>query len=146
LGNETNFPRGVQKHDITDGVDLPLTTILEMFSETVKPIGEDQKRLYHELALNIQTLAHHQAQPIHDLIRQSATIFKKRTEFEQHQQLLHMMSTYAPEPRPALVHDDWMTSMRGRDKIMPSMDMGTANMILDTALEIVRREERYETE
>jgi hypothetical protein len=117
-----------------------------MFPETVEPIGEDQKRLYHDLALNIQTLASQQAQPIHDLIRQSATIFKQRTEFEQHQQLLHMLSTYAPEPRPALVHDDWITNMRGRDKIMPSMDMGAANMILDTALEIARREERYEIE
>ncbi len=36
--NETNSPRDVQKHDITDGVDLPLTTILEMFPETVEPI------------------------------------------------------------------------------------------------------------
>ena len=115
-----------------------------MFPETVEPIGEDQKQLYHELALNIQTLARQQAQPIHDLIRQSATIFKQRTEFEQHQQLLHMLSTYAPEPCPALVHDDWMTTMRGNDKIMPSMDMGAANMLLDTALEIARREERYE--
>jgi hypothetical protein len=146
LANETNSPRGVQKHDIADGVDLPLTTILEMFPETVEPNGEDQKRLYHELALNIQTLARQQAQPNHDLIRQSATIFKQRTEFEQHQQPLHMLSTYAPEPRPALVHDDWMTTMRGRDKIIPSMDMGAANMFLDTALEIARREERYETE
>jgi hypothetical protein len=37
-----------------------------------------------------------------------------------------------------------MTTMRGNDKIMPSMDMGAANMLLDTALEIARREERYE--
>jgi hypothetical protein len=36
--------------------------------------------------------------------------------------------------------------MRGNDKILPSMDMGAANMMLDTALEIARREERYETE
>jgi hypothetical protein len=35
-------PRVVQKHDITDGVDLPLTTILEMFLETVESIGEEQ--------------------------------------------------------------------------------------------------------
>jgi hypothetical protein len=75
LAHETNSLRGVQKHNIADGVDLPLTTILEMFPETVEPIGEDKKRLYHELALNIQTLARQQAQPIHDLIRQSATIF-----------------------------------------------------------------------
>jgi hypothetical protein len=132
--------------NMTNGVDLSLTTILEMFPETVEPIGEDQKRLYHELALNIQTLSRHQAQPIHDLIRQSATIFKQRTEFEQHQQLLHMLSTYAPEPRPALVHDDWMTTMCGRDKIMPSMDMGATNTFLDTVLEIARREARYEIE
>jgi hypothetical protein len=117
-----------------------------MFPETVEPIEEDQKQLYHELALNIQTLTRQRAQPIFDLIMQSATIFKQRTEFEQHQQLLHMLSTYAPEPRPALVHDDWMTTMRGHDQIMPSMDMGAANMILDKALEIARREERYETE
>jgi hypothetical protein len=94
----------------------------------------------------IQTLARQQAQSIHDLIRQSATIFKQRTEFEQHQQLLHMLSTYAPEPRPALVHDDWMTTMCGHGKFMLSMDMGAANMFLDTFLEIARREERYETE
>jgi hypothetical protein len=36
--------------------------------------------------------------------------------------------------------------MCGHDKIMPNMDMGVANMLLDTALEIARREERYETE
>jgi hypothetical protein len=36
--------------------------------------------------------------------------------------------------------------MCGRDKIMLSMDMGAAYMFLDTTLEIVRREERYETE
>ncbi len=93
-----------------------------------------------------QTLARQQAHPIHDLIRQSTAIFKERTEFEQHQQLLHILSTCAPESRPVLVHDDWMTTMCGRDKIMPNMDMGTANMFLDTSLEIVRREERYETE
>jgi hypothetical protein len=127
--NETNSTRGGQTHDIADGVDLPLTTILEMFPETVEPIGEDQKQLYHELALNIQTLAHQQTQPIHDLIRQSATIFKQRTEFDQHQQLLHMLSTYAPEPRPALVNDDWMTTVRGNDKIMPSMDMGYVHVV-----------------
>jgi hypothetical protein len=57
-----------------------------------------------------------------------------------------MLSTCAPEPRPALVHDDWMTAMRGRDKIMPSIDMGAADMFLDTALEIARREARYEIE
>jgi hypothetical protein len=60
---------------------------------------------------------------------------KQRTEFDQHQQLLHMLSTYAPEPRPDLVHDDWMITMRGNDKIMPSMDMGADNMILDTDCE-----------
>jgi hypothetical protein len=53
--NETNSPRGVQKHDIADGVDLPLTAILDMFPETVEPIGEDQKQLYHELALHTNT-------------------------------------------------------------------------------------------
>ncbi len=57
-----------------------------------------------------------------------------------------MLSTYAPESRPALVHDDWMTTMCGRDKIMPSMDMGAANMFLDTTLEIVRHETRNEIE
>ena len=36
--------------------------------------------------------------------------------------------------------------MCGRDKVMPSMEMGDANMFLDTTLEIVRHEERYETE
>jgi hypothetical protein len=40
--NETNSQRGVQKNDIADGVDLTLTAILEMFPETVEPIGEDQ--------------------------------------------------------------------------------------------------------
>jgi hypothetical protein len=39
-----------------------------------------------------------------------------------------------------------MTTMRGRDKIMLSMDMGAANISLDTALEIARREARYEIE
>jgi hypothetical protein len=57
-----------------------------------------------------------------------------------------MLSTYAPKPRPSLVHDDWMTTMHGRDKIMPIMDIGPANIFLDTALEIARHEERYETE
>jgi hypothetical protein len=57
-----------------------------------------------------------------------------------------MMSAYIPESRPALVQDDWMTTMCGNDKIMPSMDMGAANMILDTALEIARHKERYESE
>jgi hypothetical protein len=52
---KTNSPRGVQKHDIADGVDLPLTTNLQMFPETVEPIGEDQKQLYHELALYTDT-------------------------------------------------------------------------------------------
>jgi dihydroxyacetone kinase DhaKLM complex PTS-EIIA-like component DhaM len=36
--------------------------------------------------------------------------------------------------------------MHGRDKIMPIMDIGPANIFLDTALEIARHEERYETE
>jgi hypothetical protein len=88
MGLITRLIRGVQKHEVEDGVDLPLTTILEMFPETVEPIGEDQKQLYHELALNIQTLARQRTQPIDDLIRQSATMFKQQTKFYQHQQLL----------------------------------------------------------
>jgi hypothetical protein len=35
-----------------------------------------------------------------------------------------------------------MTTMYGHDKIMPIMDMGTANMILDTVLEIVRHDKK----
>jgi hypothetical protein len=101
--NDANSPLGVQKHEFfpEDVVDLPLTTILEMLPET---IGEDKEQLYHELGLIIQTLARRQMQPLDDLIRQSATMLKQRTEFYKHRQLLDMLSSYAIAPRPAIVH------------------------------------------
>ena len=53
------LPQEVQKNAdfLDDGVDLPWTTILEALPET---IGDDQEKLYHELGLIIQALAHKQ--------------------------------------------------------------------------------------
>jgi hypothetical protein len=121
--HETNSARGVQKHDIADGVDLPLTTILEMFPETVEPIGEDQKRLYHELALNIQHLLASRLSPFTISSGNQQRYSSSKLNSSNINSNINMLSTYAPEPRPALVHDEWMTTMRGHDKIIPSMDM-----------------------
>ena len=65
-----DLPQEVQK-PADDGVDLPLTTILESLPET---IGDDQEKLYHELGLIIQALARKQVQPLDNLLRQSATM------------------------------------------------------------------------
>ncbi len=106
-----------------DGVDLPLTTILEALPET---IGDDQEKLYHELGLTIQALARKQVQPLENLPRQSATMLMQRNEFNKHRQLLEMLSSYAVELRPSLEPHDWKTHVRVNDNVMLSMETGPA--------------------